>query len=510
MAKLLLAFRGTNGRRLLQKKQCFWFASITAIDRESEEVKGWNWRQDAIATHVLTKTIIAMSDSDYTTIDSFPMFCGRNATQYTKPRSLSPKIISYYSVTWDEDKKRRDFDNDDRANLRILLPYSYGVPYDVLDGYEGIKEGQSFLPSPDKLPLARILRHLVEGRARGIPFERSKNDRRPIPYDFVTKRKVLYRIMVLSQNSTNCEDQLEMFAQKYKGTIYIAYNTSGLERERYKARSEQANRGSYAGLKFKDHLTKFAYEPKGGVDDFRRLKNTFNCVFSAKFGRISVLYAGGMDTAHNRRSIQGRTLEGKDFVQIKTVSARFKGKERELRAKKYRFWWAKCYLSGSHALIFGYLTEKNGGTRMTIDQVEYVTTNMMTKAIGERQEEADEIDASGDVNSQGLVDHTSTPWKAGNSIGRLTYFLQFLRNKLEDATEDELYNIRWNRGDRFYTVTKTTVEHADPRKIIIRDDFKRKFHWKASQKLFISSHSCFSMSLLSRRLWLCLQISLST
>lgn len=431
------------------------------------------------------------------TIDTFPMLSGRPPSDKTIRSDFKPKIISYYSVTWDEEKKRRDFDNDDRANLRVLLPYS-NTTFFVHAGYDGIKEGQSFLPSPNKPPLARLLMHLTEGRGRGIKFDRKHGDTRPIPYDFVTKRKVLYRIMVLSQNSTNCEDQLEMFAQKYKDTIYLAYNTNELEMQRFMARSDEANRGSYAGLKFKDLLTKFAYWPKGDAHDFRRLKDTFNCVFSGNFGGVRVLYAGGMDTVHNKRCLEddvsdnqsvcsgvssrrslpeGTWLDGGDFVQIKTVSAKFKGKPGQLRMKKYRFWWAKCWLSGSHGLIYGYLTER--GNEKIIDKVEYVTTRTMTKDIGERPEVADEIDASGDVNESGLVDHRLENWvhfKQSTSIARLTFFLKFLKNKMKDAKEDELYNIQWKRGNRYYTITKVPIKDADASKVIIRDHFKAKFH----------------------------------
>ncbi|CAK9831154.1 Decapping and exoribonuclease protein [Anthophora retusa] len=208
---------------------------------------------------------------------------------------------------------------------------------------------------PESLKLDFVLKWILENLDR-LKVDDSQNSVRWLDPEFICIRGVLKELLFTP--FTN-KDWI-ICASKYKGTIYLCnYDTEQKIMDNLYATAYQKD-CSIWGLKFEQYLV--ANTPHEDPDLSVPLNENeeFCCIFKAKFGTISLLYAAEMDGICSQEIVQD-TIVGKNvqFVEMKTLYFKKLKNCKLIEENKKLLWWAQIYPVGIQSIICG-LRNMNG------------------------------------------------------------------------------------------------------------------------------------------------------
>lgn len=265
---------------------------------------------------------------------------------------MEPLIISHYSVHDGDDDEGKYVHTDPSRYVRVLsMPNSrqQSLRYRLTDGYISLADNGPIIFGLRESRLNMLLQHLANNLHQ-IEFGQNKRDQRPIPFDFVSYRGVLSRIMILPYETRN---DLLISAQKYKGTIYLAKFSSLAQKQIEFDREERQNMCAYGGLRFEQYLTRplLRHKNKKSSRDLNRHCH-FSCVMSSELGEHSLLYSGEIDAIDQENHYPN--LRNQNFVEIKTTARPENPRGQEYFKKNLLNWWAQCYLGAIPSVYCGF------------------------------------------------------------------------------------------------------------------------------------------------------------
>lgn len=332
-----------------------------------------------------------------------------------KPIQLTaPIIISHYSVC-DEPNGKFICPDDSRFLRVIRLPQrNKNLNIDLTNGYISLADGGGIVCGSREPRLTMLLTHLSREKNR-IQFPRDEGDNRPIPFDFVTYRGNLVKIMTIPYEERN---DVLLVAQKYKGTIYIAKFSSFSQQQLDVERTDRHNMYAYSGFQFEKSITMPLHRHRNTKDPPKgnEYHDHFSCVLTSTLGSHSLLYAGEMDAID--RSNTYPDIDPNDFIEIKTAAIIKNDRNEEYFNRNLKTWWAQCYLSGISRVVCGFRNEQ-----LTVKEIRNLTMNDMVRS-GQNH------------------------WNQGNCLNYLNSFLTFVKKTMKDVDDPSLiYEFYWAPGD---------------------------------------------------------------
>ena len=334
---------------------------------------------------------------------------------------VEPLIISHYSVHDGEGEEGKHVHPDPSRYVRVLdMPKSRNQPlrYSLTQGYVPLADNGPIIFGLRESRLNMLLQYLSQN-IKKIDFKQDKRDPRPVPFDFVSYRGVLSKMMILPYEMRN---DLLISAQKYKGTIYLAKFSSLAQKQSEYDREERQNMCAYGGLRFEQYLTKPlpAYKNEKVGRDLNRHSH-FSCIMSSELGDHSLLYSGEIDAIDQANHYPN--LRHQNFVEIKTIARPENPRGEDYFKRNLLNWWAQCYLGAIPAVHCGYRDKD-----MVVRRIEKIPLEQMEKR---------------------GAHHWDT--KVCNVF--LNTMLSFIKKTMEDVDDPNLiYEFHWQPGDEAVSV----------------------------------------------------------
>lgn len=346
-------------------------------------------------------------------VAELPVSRSNRPRRKTKVEFTVPQIISHYSVYDGPDGK--SVHQDQSRFLRVIhLPRNPNrTNFNLASGYIPFREGGTIICGGREPRLNMLLEHLCRAKDH-INFQKDAQESRPIPFDFVTYRGILIRMMTLPYEERN---DLLLSAQKYKGTIYIAKFASLAQRQHESEMTDRQNMFAYGGMKFEQCIT-IPLPRHRGKEQRKGFEyhDHFSCVITSKLGSHKLLYAGEMDAISSDKKYPH--FEPSDFLEIKTTSAIRDDRNVEYLHKNMKYWWAQCYLSGIPALVCGFRNQQ-----LIVNQIRRFST-------------------------QQLLENGRSYWSKDLCLEYLDAFLNFIKETMKDVDDPNIiYEFYWSPGD---------------------------------------------------------------
>ncbi|XP_046390812.1 decapping and exoribonuclease protein-like [Ischnura elegans] len=184
--------------------------------------------------------------------------------------------------------------------------------------------------------------------------------------DFVTYRGVLTRIMCSPYEKF---EGWIICASKFKGTIYLCkYDTPEKVAEEQSKPERQKEMGDW-GYIFEQHLLSEHPGCPPNIHEPNNQNEEFSCVFRAKIGTYSLVFAAEMDGLEIRNPVNFEPIgndserlkkmlysKEADFVELKTSANPTDNQREWQKIKRFKSlkWWAQSYLVGVDKIICGY------------------------------------------------------------------------------------------------------------------------------------------------------------
>ncbi|XP_045121241.1 decapping and exoribonuclease protein-like [Portunus trituberculatus] len=277
------------------------------------------------------------------------------------PRTLEvPEVVGFYSV---DSEKKVHFDDSAMSVLsEKYIPQENERMKVELDLNKGKDQYREFTTSTTDI-FRQFLQWILKNQ-KELTDENSPNK---LKADIVVARVILQNIME-APYASSAQFSMILFAQYFKGSIYIDYPTYGDDDDDYDEEEEEYEEievdpilGVY-GHKFEQYMT------GGDPNEVVHCNRQFRCVLKQHLNEMTLLHQITTD-AIDRSRHQDNFKDMSSFVSLKACVERFKpNKIRNFRKYTLRGWWSESQLSGIARVLKG--TRSQDGIVHTLEMLQ--------------------------------------------------------------------------------------------------------------------------------------------
>ncbi|KAI1285285.1 Decapping and exoribonuclease protein [Halotydeus destructor] len=322
----------------------------------------------------------------------------------------------------------RRYANDD-SELQVLnLPRSLErVHFDLKEGYINLDEGGIAHGSPSGQGLTELLKWILDHLDR-FTVAGDKVGPFQLNTDFISYRGTFTKILTLPYERF---DDLLIFAQKYKNTIYFDDKPTAakLAKTKQDGGDERLNMLSYSGFRFEKYIVKPAKNAAkfDGTTYESQHHDELCCMARTRINEHSLLFGAEMDCTV--KDLPTKELKIQDFVEIKTTRPCNNQRQYDNFLRKLNRWWAQSYLIGISEMVCGYRDDD-----LVCRKIEKFNIHDFPKMAGEF-------------------------WSQAVCLNFMYKYLSFMKECI-GGDEDAVYKFYWQPGCSVVCSKTTTAEHA--------------------------------------------------
>lgn len=272
-----------------------------------------------------------------------------------------PKLIGCFSCQLNEDGNSETY-HGDKSSLRYCCfdRFEDYIDIDLLESYS-----RTTLIGRVPVTEIHVLRWIIDNSE-----SLAENQETGSIADFIFHSRVIRSIMATPFIP---KDDWTLIAVKVRGSIILAEMDTEQRRNDVSYQIEDRLKGSYAGYKFLEKLTRYPDGSRASTA-FNGARDSFYTVTRSKVGGHTLLYSNRVDCIVDENQFE-KPLEQMKFAQIKTRGHNWndnKNTRRRFYQNRIIGWWTEALISGIDTIICGDKRPNN-----TVQKVSQIQANSL-------------------------------------------------------------------------------------------------------------------------------------